>query len=136
MQEELWLTALFNDHLAGLGKSILQLVGMPAPDRPWANFITMQILVVALLVVLFAVLRGRLSYDRPGKMQHVFELIYEFVHGQTEDQLGHGGGKYLNYFATIFLFILFANLIGLIPGFEAPTMNPSVPAGCAIATFL
>jgi F-type H+-transporting ATPase subunit a len=69
-------------------------------------------------------------------LQHTFELVYEFVHGQTEDQLGHGGAKYLGYFGTIFLFVLFSNLIGLIPGFDAPTMNPSVTAGCAAATFL
>ena len=137
MQEtELWLTRIFNDHLAPLGNSLLAIVGMPSQNRPWANFITMQILVVAFLVVVFAVLRSRMSYDRPGKLQHIFELIYEFVHDQTEDQLGHGGGKYLNYFATIFIFILFANLMGIIPGLEAPTMNPSVPAGCAVATFL
>ncbi|HLK51681.1 MAG TPA: F0F1 ATP synthase subunit A [Bryobacteraceae bacterium] len=136
METELWLTRIFNDNLAGLGNSLLSLVGMPGQPRPWANFITMQILVVAFLVIVFAILRGRLSYDRPGKLQHIFELIYEFVHGQTEDQMGHSGGKYMTYFATIFIFILFCNLIGLIPGFEAPTMNPSVPAGCAILTFL
>ncbi len=136
METELWITRIFNDYLAGLGNTFLNFVGMPGQARPWANFITMQIVVVAFLVVLFAILRGKLSYDRPGKLQHSFELIYEFVHGQTEDQLGHGGTKYLAYFATIFIFILFSNLIGIIPGFEAPTMNPSVPAGCAIATFL
>ncbi len=137
MQEtELWLTKIFNDHLAALGNWFLNLVGMAHQARPWADFIVMQILVMAILLVLFAVLRRRLSVDRPGKLQHTFELIYEFVHGQTEDQMGHEGSKYLTYFGTIFLFVLFSNLIGLIPGFDAPTMNPSVPAGCAAATFL
>src|SRR6185503_1819326 len=46
------------------------------------------------------------------------------------------GRKYIAYFGTVFIFILFANLIGIIPGFESPTMIPSVPAGLAIATFL
>ncbi|NJS38567.1 MAG: F0F1 ATP synthase subunit A, partial [Rhodobacteraceae bacterium] len=36
----------------------------------------------------------------------------------------------------MFFFILFANLIGVIPGFESPTMFPYVPAGIAIAAFL
>lgn len=135
-ETELWITKLFNDNLAGLGNTFLGWVGMPGQDRPWANFITMQIVVVALIVVVFAILRAKLSFDRPGKLQHICELIYEFVSGQAEDQMGHGGAKYLAYFATIFIFILLANLIGIIPGFEAPTMNPSVPAGLAIATFL
>ena len=137
MQEtELWVTKIFNDYLAAAGNWFLHLAGLPHQARPWADFITMQVLVAAILILLFAVLRGRLSFDHPGKLQHVFELVYEFVLGQTEDQMGHDGNKYLGYFATIFLFVLFSNLIGLIPGFEAPTMNPAVPLGCAAATFL
>ncbi len=49
--------------------------------------------------------------------------------------MGHDGHHYVAYFGTIFIFILFSNLIGVIPGLESPTMVPSVPAGCAIATF-
>ena len=135
-ESELWFTKLFNDHLAGLGNAFLGLVGHHAEPRPWANFVTMQILVVACLMVLFAVLRSRLSPDQPGKLQHIFETIYSFLLGESEDQIGHDAPKYLGYIGTIFLFILFANLIGVIPGFESPTMNPSVPLGCAMATFL
>jgi F-type H+-transporting ATPase subunit a len=69
-------------------------------------------------------------------LQQAFELLYEFVHGQAEDQLGHNGIRYLGYFGTIFLFILTANLIGLFPCFESPTQNPSVTAGCALTTFI
>ena len=85
--------------------------------------------------MLFAILRPRLSADRPGKLQHTFELIYDFLREQADEQVGHDGHQYVAYFGTIFIFILFSNLIGVIPGMEAPTMVPSVPAGCAIATF-
>jgi F-type H+-transporting ATPase subunit a len=135
-ETEVWLTKIFNDYLPGLGNSVLGLVGMQGQARPWANFVTMQILVAAILVLLFAFLRTRLSVDRPGKFQQTFELIYEFVRGQTEDMVGHGGQRYMGFFGTLFLFILFCNLIGLIPGFEAPTMYAFVPTGCAVATFL
>jgi F-type H+-transporting ATPase subunit a len=92
--------------------------------------------VVALVIVLlFAFLRPRLSMDRPGKLQHALEVIYDFVRGESEDAVGHGGSKYLPFFGTLFLFILTCNLIGIIPGFESPTIEPSVPAGCAIAVF-
>jgi len=135
--EELAITRLFNDYLAGLGNTLTGLVGLPHADRPWANFVTMQLLVAAILVVLFAVLRPRLSPDRPGKLQHTFELIYKFFNEQTEEQVGHHGHRYLAFFGTLFLFILFSNLIGVIPGFEAPTMaSPSVPAGLALSVFL
>ena len=39
------------------------------------------------------------------------------------------------FFGTLFIFILTCNLIGIIPGFETPTMEPCVPLGCALATF-
>lgn len=136
-EHELWLTRLFNDHLAGVGASILTLVGVHAENaaRPWANFVVMQIVVALVIMVLFAVLRPRLSMDRPGKLQHVFELIYNFLHEQAEEQAGHEGPRYIALFGTVFIFILFANLIGIIPGFESPTMFPYVPVGCALVTF-
>ena len=81
-------------------------------------------------------LRPRLSMDRPGKFQHIFELIYDFLAGQTDEVVGHHGKPYLSFFGTLFFFILFGNLLGVIPTFESPTMFPYVPAGCAIATFL
>jgi F-type H+-transporting ATPase subunit a len=134
-ETELWLTRLFNDHLAGLGNTLTGLVRIPPQPRPWVNFVTMEILVAVIIMVLFAILRPRLSWDRPGKLQHTFELIYDFVNGQADEQVGHGGHRYIGYFGTIFIFVLFMNLIGIIPGFESPTQNPSVPAGCAVATF-
>jgi len=137
-EHEIWLTRLFNDNLAGLGNSVLSLVHAHAenPARPWANFITMEILVAVIILVLFAVLRPRLSMDRPGKLQHLFEVIYTFLHGEAESSIGHEGPRFLPFIGTLFIFILFCNLIGIIPGFESPTMNPSVPAGCALLVFL
>ena len=136
METELWITKLFNDHLAGLGNSILGIVGAHPDPRPWANFVVMQFVVVFFLMVVVGFLRLRLSADRPSNLQQAFELLYEFVYGQAEDQIGHDGRRYMGYFGTIFLFILSANLIGLIPCFESPTQNPSVTAGCALATFI
>ena len=134
-ETELWITKLFNEYLASVGNALTGIVGMAPVAKPWANFVTMQIVVAAIIIVLFALLRPRLSSDHPGKLQHTFELIYDFLREQSDEQVGHDGHKYVAYFGTIFIFILFSNLIGVIPGMEAPTMVPSVPAGCAIATF-
>ena len=135
-ESELWITRLFNDHLAGLGNSLLSVAGIHSHARPWENFVVMQIVVAALLAIVFSLLRLRLSVDRPGTFQQTFELIYDFVLGQAEDQVGHQAHRYLSFFGTIFLFILTSNLIGLIPAFESPTMTPSVTLGCALATFV
>src|SRR5215218_6405141 len=100
MEHELWITALFNDYLAGVGNAILSLFGQHAhnPARPWVNFMTMQIVTAVLVMIVFALLRGRLSMDRPGKMQHTFETFYNFLHEQAEEAAGHGGTKYLAFF--------------------------------------
>jgi F-type H+-transporting ATPase subunit a len=134
-ESELWVTSIFNDYLSAPANAVLGLVGMHTQARPWADFIVMQIVVAVLLMAVVAVLRPRLSADRPGKLQHTFELFYDFVKGQAEDQVGHAAHHYLAFFGTLFLFILTSNLIGLIPCFESPTMTASVTAGCAVATF-
>lgn len=138
MEHELWVTAFFNDHLAGVANSLLNLAGQHAenPARPWANFMVMQILVAILVIVVFAYLRSRLSMSKPGNMQHIFETMYQFLHDQTEEAAGHHSLRYLPFFGTLFIFILFANLIGIIPGLESPTMFPAVTLGCALLAFL
>lgn len=129
---------MFNEYLGGVANSVLGIFGVHAqnPAHPWVNFITMEILVALIMIVLFALLRPKLSMDKPGKLQQSFELVYEFIRGQAEESVEHHSHRYIAFFGTLFIFILFCNLIGVIPGFESPTMYPSVTAGCAIAVFL
>jgi F-type H+-transporting ATPase subunit a len=137
-EHELFVTAFFNQYLAGPANAILALVGEHAenPAKPWANWVTMQLLVLLIMVVVFALLRPRISMDKPGKLQHIFEVIHNFLHEQSEEIIGHHGPHYLHMLGTLFLFILFANLLGVIPAFESPTMFPQVPLGCAVIAFL
>jgi F-type H+-transporting ATPase subunit a len=135
VEPELFLTKIFNDALAGPANAALKLVGLPESARPWDNALPMELLVVLLLVALVLLVRSRLSVDKPGAMQHVVEVIYEFL-GNTADEVGiHHSERYLPFFATLFFLILFANLIGLIPGFESPTMSYAMPLGCAVVVF-
>ena|ERR1051326_3019165 len=138
MEHELWLTALLNRFFAGPADAVLNAFNVHPenPEHPMTNWFVMELLVVAIIVVLFAILRPRLSMDKPGKLQHIFEVVYEFVDGQAHDSVGQGSGKYVPYFGALFIFILFMNLIGIIPGFESPTMTPAVPLGLAVCTFL
>jgi F-type H+-transporting ATPase subunit a len=136
-ENELWLTALFNQYLAAPANAILDAFGIAArdPAKPWENWIVMELLVVAILLALVAALRPRLSVDQPGKLQHLFEVLYGFLKSSTDEIGIHHGGKYVSYFGTLFVFILFMNLLGLIPTFESPTMTPAVPCGLALCTF-
>jgi F-type H+-transporting ATPase subunit a len=137
MEHEIWLTVLFNKFLAGPANAVLNWAGVHPenPAHPWTNFVTMEIFVAALIIVTFGILRPRLSMDRPGQFQHTFEIVYNFLHSTTEDVVGHAGLRYLGFFGTLFIFIMFANLIGLIPTLESPTMFAAVPLGCAICAF-
>lgn len=136
MEHELWFTALLNRFLAAPANAVLDAVKVHHDAaHPWSNWLAMELLVVAIIVVLFGVLRTRLSVEKPGSLQHLFEVVYEFVEGQARESVDHGE-KYLPYFGSLFIFILLMNLIGVIPGFESPTMTPAVPAGLAVCTFL
>jgi F-type H+-transporting ATPase subunit a len=135
---EAWLTKLFNEYLGSLGIWLLALFNRQPdnPAEPWADFIVMQFLVAIILIALFAILRSRLSVDKPGAMQHVFELIHGFVNGEAEGQVGHDGHRHVLLFETLFIFLLLANLIGIVPGFVSPTQVIYVPVGCALLAFL
>ncbi len=138
MTHELWITGIFNHLLAGPANAVLNAVHSPARDQahPWTDWMVCETIVVLVIVALFGLLRAQLSVDKPGKLQHICEVIYEFVHSSAEEVVGHDGPKYLAFFGTLFVFILFMNLVGLIPGFESPTMYPMVPLGLAVVTFL
>ncbi len=134
---EAWLTQFFNAHFAGMGNSLLALFGQSAsnPNEPWADFIVMQVLVAVILILLFAMLRSRLSVAKPGAMQQIFEAIHHFIGDEADGQVGHDGHKHVLIFETLFIFILAGNLIGIIPGFVSPTQVIYVPVGCAIVAF-
>ncbi len=135
---EAFLTRLFNSQFAGPGNSILGMFGLRAddPQHPWADFIVMQLVVALIMVLLFLLLRSRLSVTKPGALQHVFELIHGFVGETADDQVGHEGRKHVVLFETLFIFILISNLLGIVPQFMSPTQAVYVPCGMAILAFL
>jgi F-type H+-transporting ATPase subunit a len=137
MHEQLWITALLNKYFAGLANAILGIFHLPSPhpQAPINNYVAMEILVFVLLVVLFVIVRVRLSVDDPGVLQHTIEGLDSFVSQQGHEVIGHGYERYTAYLTTLGVFILACCLIGVIPGFESPTAVPSVPLGCALVTW-
>lgn len=137
-EHELWFTALLNQSFAGPANAAIEAFGQHAHEhsKPWTNYNAMLVLIVALLLVLPWMIRAGMSLAKPGYLQQIFELLISFVKTQAEEVIGHGGAKYAYWFTTCFVFILFCNLLGVIPTFESPTMSPAVPLGIAVATFL
>jgi F-type H+-transporting ATPase subunit a len=135
---ESWFTALLNQFLAGPANAVYQMVGKTPQDpaHPFPDWLATEIFCMFVIMALAAIVRASLSMDKPGTLQHLFESIYGFVKEQAHDVIGHGSSKFVGYSATVFLFIVVMNLIGLVPAFESPTMFPWVPLGLAICTFL
>ena len=72
----------------------------------------------------------------PGRAQSVAEVIYSFVHKMTFDIAGQGGLKYFPYMMTIFCFILFANVLGLLPYSFSPTSHIALTGVLAMIVFI
>lgn len=78
-------------------------------------------------IVLFFFLATRRAALIPGRVQSAVEVLYEFVSDLVRDTIGADGRKFFPYVFTLFIFILAANLFGLIPSL------PNTPA--ALHTF-
>lgn len=137
MPEQLWFTRILNHVFAHPVTAMLRALHFEPkyPQAPIANSVAMEVLVFFFLLAMFAVLRSSLSVDDPGGLQHLFEWAHGFVNGQSEEIIGHHSEGFTPFLMALGLFILFCNLIGLIPGFESPTAVPVVPLGCAICAF-
>jgi F-type H+-transporting ATPase subunit a len=139
----IWVTVVINKLL---GKAALALLAalhiQPAnPEYPIPTHIAMEILVFVLAAVFFLWLRSRISVERPGGTQQCLEALLSNgmgvgVRDLLEDNVGHGADKYVPMLGSIGIFVLFNNLISLVPTLESPTAVVSVPLGCAIVVFL
>lgn len=65
-----------------------------------------------------------------------FELILDAVMGMMQGVLGDGYKRYVPLIGTLALFILFSNLLGLVPGFVPPTDNLNTTFACALVVFV
>ena len=120
---------------------------------PWpilgASEFTLTHVLLAIVVVLLATLggsaffRGTKSADggvvppRSMNVRHVFEYLAESVYGMAEGAMGEENApRFFPLIGALWIFILFSNLIGLIPGFIAPTDTLKTNVGIAVMVFL
>ena len=92
-----------------------------------------------LLVVFLAVAKGykKNTGKAPTGIQSFFEPIIVFVRDEiVKPNIGHHYEKFLPYILTLFFFILFGNLLGLLPGAGNLTGNIAVTVTLAILTFI
>ncbi len=93
----------------------------------------------ALLTILTVWLAARSSRrtdhakDAPKGHLNLFEAFYVYLRDDVVlANIGHGGERYVPYVVTLFFFILYANLLGLVPGGATATSNIMVTAAMAL----
>ena len=138
MPTQLLFTQILNHHFAAPVTAMLRSLHIQPefPNAPISNAFSMELLCFVLLLVYFVAVRASLSIEKPSGVQHLAEITHEFINEQSESIIGHGHERFSSYLTVIGLFILLANLMGLVPGFESPTANPVVPLGLALVTFI
>ena len=72
----------------------------------------------------------------PGRWQSLAEVLYEFVANMIRDNVGTEGRKYFPYIFSLFMFVLFGNLIGMVPYAFTYTSHIAVTFGLAIVIFI
>jgi F-type H+-transporting ATPase subunit a len=137
MPHQLFFTALLNKLFAGPVTALLIAIGVHPEHKaaPISNMVAMEIVVFLVLAIFFVLVRMSLSVEKPGPLQHVAEFFDGFIKNQSHELIGHGYETFTSFLIPLGLFILLGNLLGLVPGFEAPTASPAVPLGCAIVVF-
>ena len=71
----------------------------------------------------------------PRGVQNFLEVVLEQFLQMIDEVMGHEGRPYLPLIATLGLFILVGNLMGLVPGMNGPTTNLNTTAACALVVF-
>ena len=96
---------------------------------------TLWMALAALLIIAVFVFGSRGRALVPSRVQSLGELAYSFVHNMIEDVAGHDGVKYFPMIMTLFLFILSANMLGLLPFSFTPTSHIAVTAVLGFGVF-
>ncbi|MGH6990998.1 MAG: F0F1 ATP synthase subunit A [Stellaceae bacterium] len=119
-----------------LGQFVLRpSIGSAGSYFAFTNSNVMMLLSAVLIVVAVALgARGRALV--PGRMQAAAEMMYEFTANLCIDMIGPGWKVFFPFVFTLFMFILFGNMVGLFPLFFAFTSHLVITAALAIIVFV
>jgi F-type H+-transporting ATPase subunit a len=108
---------------------------------PWV--IQASILVGFLILAVGMLIRRRIAAENGGlvpdegvTLRNCFEVIVEGLASLAHDRIGDDWRKYFPIVGTMFVFILFSNLIGLLPGIEGATSDVNTTAAWAVISWI
>ncbi len=105
-------------------------LGTHIPVHVWYTWVAM--------IILFSIgfLVSRKLSLVPGGLQNLVEIIVGGLEDFVVSNIGEGGRTVFPFMCTLFVYILVMNLLGLVPGCDAPTANVNTNAAMAVCTFL
>jgi len=92
--------------------------------------------VVSLLMIVVSIITYRRRQMIPGRLQNLVEMILEALDNMFYSVMGKESRHFVPFLGTLFLYIWFMNLIGLIPFFKSSTSSINTTAALAITVFL
>jgi len=112
--------------------NVSMLLGMDFYHKFW--HVTMTFLVV-MIVLFLGSLAKKKDAEVPGRTQNALELFVKGVYNMCDDVMGVEGRPYIPLIFGIGLYVAFSNVLGLIPGFLAPTSNLNSTVAPALVVF-
>ena len=91
-------------------------------------------LIAALAVVSYAITRG--LQRRPSRWQAVLEILVTTIEDQITETMQTAGKPFVPLLGTLFVFLAFANILGVLPGVRPPTASIETAAALALIVFL
>lgn len=114
-------------------KPIIPLQDIGGLDLSFTNS-SLWMAIAILLATAFLTLSMRGRALVPTRMQSVAEIFYEVIANMIRENVGAGGRKYFPFIFTLFMFILFCNVLGMIPG--SFTVTSHIIVTFALAAFI
>ena len=92
--------------------------------------------IAAVLATLLLVVGTRHKAMVPGRLQSIAELSFEFIANMVNENVGAAGRPYIPFVFTLFMFVLFADLLGMIPYTFTSTSHIAVTFAMAFFIFI
>jgi F-type H+-transporting ATPase subunit a len=104
-------------------------------DASFTNSSLWMVIAIGLIVLLLTIGTGRRALV-PGRLQSLSEMAYEFIANLVRDNVGNEGRKYFPFIFTLFLFVLFCNMLGMVPYSFTVTSHIVVTLALALVVFI
>ena len=108
---------------------------LPEGVKGYINVMTFASWTAMLVLVVMVILGTRRLTAVPHGWQNLWEWVHEVFTSFSRSVIGEDGPKYLPLLATLFIYILLMNLLGVIPGFLSPTTSLNTTIALALVVF-